>query len=60
MQKFGQTIKDLGLIIILIMSSFFSFGQQSAVEVEADTLVGRGDYSGALKLYNNILEKTKP
>ena len=60
MQKFGQTIKNLGLIIILIMSSFFSFGQQSAAEVEADTLVGRGDYSGALKLYNNILEKTKP
>jgi tetratricopeptide (TPR) repeat protein len=41
------------------MSSFFSIAQ-SAMEVEADTLVGQQDYAGALKLYNKVIQKTKP
>lgn len=49
-----------GLIIVMLMSSFFSHAQQSPLEIEADTLVGRQDFEGALKLYNKIIEKSKP
>lgn len=49
-----------GLIIILLMSPFFSFAQQSALEVEADTLVAKEDYAGALVLYNKIIDESKP
>ena len=41
------------------MSPFFSLAQES-VEIEADTLVAREDYSGALVLYNKIIDKSKP
>ena len=43
-----------------MMSPFFSFAQQSAMEVKADTLMGQQDYAGALSLYNKIIEKQKP
>lgn len=55
-----------GLIAIgLVMSSFFAAAQEKknddvqALEVEADTLTGRQDFEGAIKLYDKILEKTK-
>ena len=38
----------------------WSLFAQSEKEVEADTLVGRQDYAGALTLYNKIIEKSKP
>ncbi len=43
----------------MVMSPFFSLAQQS-LEIEADTLVARQDYAGALALYDKILEKYKP
>ena len=54
-----------GLILILLMSSFFAFAQSQsdknkALEIEADTLIGRQDYAGALKLYSAIIQKSKP
>jgi tetratricopeptide (TPR) repeat protein len=60
MQKKPAITIFIGLIIILMMSPFFSFAQKSASEIEADTLVGREDYAGALALYNKILNKSKP
>ena len=53
-------IRYTGLIIMLMMSPFFSSAQDRAMEVEADTLVGRQDYAKALALYNKILEKSRP
>lgn len=43
----------------MLMSSFFSFAQQSQEEIEADTLVGRQEYVKALEIYNNLIEKSK-
>ncbi len=59
MQKISAIRIYTGLIIILVMSPFFSLAQQS-LEIEADTLVAREDYAGALALYNKILDKSKP
>jgi tetratricopeptide (TPR) repeat protein len=59
MQDKKFTIKFAGLIIALLMTHLFTFAQ-SAKEVEADTLVARQDYAGALSLYNKIIEKSKP
>ena len=59
MQKISAIKIYTGLIIILIMSPFFSSAQQS-LEAEADTLVARNDYANALILYNKILNKSKP
>jgi tetratricopeptide (TPR) repeat protein len=53
------TIKCAGLIITMFISHVFSFAQ-SAIEVEADTLVARQDYAGALAIYNKIIEKSQP
>ncbi|WP_276366120.1 tetratricopeptide repeat protein [Chryseolinea sp. H1M3-3] len=60
MQKTILASKYSGLIIMLVMSSFFSVAQQSAIEIEADSLVERQDYQSALNLYNSLLEKSKP
>lgn len=60
MQKTSSIKIYTGLIIILLMSPFFSFAQQSALEVEADTLVARENYKGALALYNQIIDKSIP
>lgn len=60
MQKKSVIIKTTGLIIILMMSSFFSFAQQSDQEIKADTLLAREDFANALALYNKILDKSKP
>jgi tetratricopeptide (TPR) repeat protein len=46
-------------MLIIMMSSLISFGQ-SDKEVEADTLVARQDYAGALALYSKIITKSKP
>jgi tetratricopeptide (TPR) repeat protein len=58
MQKKVLVCKYAGLIIMLVMSSFFSFGQPSK-EIEADTLVARQDYQGALVLYDDLIKKSK-
>lgn len=47
------------LIIFMTVSPLVSTGQ-SEKEIEADTLVGRQDYAGALALYNKIITKSKP
>ncbi len=60
MQKTILACKYSGLIIILVMSSFFSAAQQSAIEIQADSLVERQDYQSALHLYNTLIEKSKP
>jgi tetratricopeptide (TPR) repeat protein len=49
----------IALVIVAVMSPW-SLSAQSQKEVEADTLVGRQDYAGALALYNKIIEKSKP
>lgn len=46
--------------IILAMINPWSLFAQSEKEVEADTLVGRQDYAGALTLYSKIIDKTNP
>jgi tetratricopeptide (TPR) repeat protein len=59
MQKISLISKNIGLIIIMLMSSFFSFAQQSQQEIEADTLVGRQEYAEALAIYNKLIEKSQ-
>jgi tetratricopeptide (TPR) repeat protein len=59
MQKVHAIKIHMGLMIILIVSPFFSLAQ-SALEIEADTLVAREDFAGALILYNKILDKSQP
>jgi tetratricopeptide (TPR) repeat protein len=59
MQKISLISKSTGLIIIMLMSSFFSFAQQSQEEIEVDTLVGRQEYAKALEIYNKLIEKSK-
>src|SRR5687768_6750461 len=59
MLKKSSIDKCIGLIIFLVMSSFFSVAQQS-IEAQADTLLDRQDYTGALALYNKLIEKSKP
>jgi tetratricopeptide (TPR) repeat protein len=53
-------IRQLELITLLVMSSFFSLAQGRSTEAEADTLAGRQEYARALDLYNKILEKSTP
>ena len=61
MQKVVPIGKITGLIFIMLMSSFFVAGQSNAaMEVYADTLLGREDYKGALDLYTKLIESTKP
>jgi tetratricopeptide (TPR) repeat protein len=65
MQKLSAISKSTGLIFAMVMSSFFAFTQptlnkNSAREIEADTLLGRQDYAGALEVYNAIIQKSKP
>lgn len=59
MSRSNSIGKSIGLIIFLVVSSFFSVAQQS-LEAQADTLVDRQDYAGALPLYNKLVEKSKP
>ncbi len=54
----------IGLVIILVTSPFFMFGQSkqtanAALEIKADTLLDQQDFEGALKLYSDIIKKTK-
>lgn len=65
MQQVASVYKIIGLISIMLMSSFFVAGQSratpnAAMEVYADTLLGRTDYKGALELYNKLIESSKP
>lgn len=60
MQNRIVTSTYTGLIIIMMMSSFFSYAQPSAAEIEADTLVSQQNYEGALDLYNKVIDKIKP
>lgn len=53
-----------GFIIVMMVNPFFAFAQSNADKsaawlVEADTLMGRQDYTGALALYNKVIEKSK-
>jgi tetratricopeptide (TPR) repeat protein len=55
---------SIGLVIVLMTSPFFMFGQakQTAnadLEIKADTLLDRQDFEGALKLYSNVVKKSK-
>lgn len=47
----------IAILVAMIPLSLFA---QSEKEIEADTLVGRQDYAGALALYNKIIDKSKP
>lgn len=58
MQKKSSISRITGLIFAMLMSSFFSFAQ-SQQEIEADTLVDRREYAGALEIYNKLIEKSK-
>jgi hypothetical protein len=65
MQNIARVYKITGLISIMLMSSFFVAGQtganaNAAMEVYADTLLGRADYKGALELYDKLIESSKP
>src|SRR5687767_891506 len=65
MKKVVPIDKITGLIFIMLMSSFFVSGQSktqtnAAMEVYADTLLGRADYKGALELYTKLIESSKP
>jgi tetratricopeptide (TPR) repeat protein len=59
MQEKTLNMKLAGLIVSLLMIHFLTVAQ-SAKEVEADTLISRQDYAGALVIYNKIIETTKP
>lgn len=53
-----------GLFIILMVSPVFAFsqsapGKNDGLMVQADTLLGRQDYAGALPLLTRIIEKSK-
>jgi tetratricopeptide (TPR) repeat protein len=53
-----------GLLIILMMGPVFVFAQTAsskneALMAQADTLLGRQDYEGALPLLNKIIDKSK-
>ena len=58
MQASKRAFKFLFLVIVAVSPSLL-FGQ-SEKEIEADTLVARQDYAGALALYNAIIKKSKP
>ncbi len=65
MQKLSPPGKKTGLIFVMLMSSFFAFAQadsdkNKAVEIEADTLLARQNYAGALELFNLIIQKSTP
>lgn len=59
MLKKSLTVKLTVLIVAMMMGAFVTVAQTER-EVEADTLVARQDYAGALSLYNKIIEKSKP
>ncbi|RAW01875.1 tetratricopeptide repeat protein [Pseudochryseolinea flava] len=55
--------KIAGLIIVMVVSSSFLWAQDrhriQAWTVEADTLMNRQDYEGALKLLNKVVKESK-
>lgn len=59
MQAGKLTIHFVAIIFLALVSPCLLYAQ-SEREVEADTLVGRQDYAGALALYNKIIDKSKP
>jgi tetratricopeptide (TPR) repeat protein len=62
MQKFVITKFRKGLIFFMLMSPFFAYAQFNndarAREVEADTLLNKQEYSGALKLYDQLIQNS--
>jgi tetratricopeptide (TPR) repeat protein len=56
------TTRTIGLITIMVMSSFFISAQNRnelvAWEVQGDTLLNRGDYKGAADLFTRLIKKT--
>ncbi len=61
----GNFLKTIiGLVIVLVASPFFMFGQSKqsahdALEIKADTLLNQQDYEGAVKLYSSLVKKSK-
>ncbi len=56
---------QVGLAITLMVSPIFLSAQvkitkSKALEIQADTLMGREDFEGALPLYNQAIKKSKP
>ncbi len=55
--------KTIGLITVLVMSSFFVAAQNRyeliAWEVQGDTLLNRGDFKGAAELFTKLIAKTR-
>lgn len=59
-----QLSKGFVFIMMMMTSPFFVWGQSTpsqheALLVQADTLLNREDYAGALTLYNQVIEKSK-
>lgn len=59
-----RRIRGLAFIMFLMASPFFVSAQSTpnkneSILVQADTLLGRQDYAGALALYDKIIEKSK-
>ncbi len=64
MEEMKRIKYSIGLVIILVTSPFFMFGQSkqavnAALEIKADTLLDRQDFEGALNLYSKIVKKSK-
>ncbi len=64
MDRMKRIKYNIGLVIILVTSPFFMFGQSkqaanAASEIKADTLLNRQDFEGALELYSNLVKKSK-
>lgn len=54
----------IGLVFMMMTSPFFvcaqvSSGKNAALLVQADTMMNRQDYEGAISLFNQVLEKSK-
>ena len=64
MQKFLMKRIETGLIFFMLMSPVFAYAQSGddrrVQEVKADTLLNNQEYSGALELYNTLIQKSKP
>lgn len=65
MQKQFWIQRIKGFVFILMMTSPFlvcaqvNSGKNAALLVQADTLMGRQDYEGALSIFNKVLAKSK-
>lgn len=64
MDRMKRIKYSIGLVIILVTSPFFMFGQSkqaatAELEIKADTLLDRQDFEGALELYSTVVKKSK-